>query len=104
MLQLLPSGPAAPDPRAQDAQQRTRAQLLQTRKHVSRPDTKKGGTTQMATRRGRPPKQQDPAQFAAVVGKYRAKEVTAAQAAQELNVSRMTFFRKLKEQPQKEAI
>ena len=28
LLQLLPSGPAAPDPRAQDAQQRTRAQLL----------------------------------------------------------------------------
>ena len=25
LLQLLPSGPAAPDPRAQDAQQRTRA-------------------------------------------------------------------------------
>ena len=28
LLQLLPFGPAAPDPRARDAQQRTRAQLL----------------------------------------------------------------------------
>ena len=54
--------------------------------------------------RGRPPVSLDPAEFEAALVKFRAKETTAAQAAKELGISRITLFRKIKERSAKEAV
>lgn len=54
----------------------------------------------MQKSKGRPRKDVEPAAFAAQLQAFREGTVTAKQAAAALNISRRSFFRRLKEQPQ----
>ena len=54
----------------------------------------------MQKTKGRPKKDVEPAAFAEQLQAFREKTVTAEQAAAALNISRRSFFRKLKEQLQ----
>ena len=53
---------------------------------------------------GRPALVVSPEAFAEQVNRYRAGEITAAAAAAVLGMSRMTFFRRLKDEKQREAV
>lgn len=50
--------------------------------------------------KGRPKKDMEPAAFAVQVQAFRGGSVTAKQAADALNISRRSFFYKIKECPQ----
>ena len=50
------------------------------------------------TRRGRPPAEADKEKFKEKVQLVDARKITAQEAAQELGISRMTFFRRKKEE------
>ena len=54
----------------------------------------------MQKTKGRPKKDVEPAAFAVQLQAFREGSITAKQAADALNISRRSFFRKLKEQPQ----
>lgn len=50
--------------------------------------------------KGRPKKDVEPAAFAVQLQAFRDGSITAQRAADALNISRRSFFRKLKEPPQ----
>ena len=53
----------------------------------------------MQNTKGRPRKDVEPAAFAVQLQAFREGSITAEQAAAALNISRRSFFRRLKEQP-----
>ena len=65
---------------------------------------KKGVKIMQKSPGGRPALVVSPDAFAEQVKRYRAGEITAAAAAAALGMSRMTFFRRLKDEKQREAV